>query len=41
MGLDPAELSNERFAARIRTEQQRWTPVLRESGLTWKEGRDG
>jgi tripartite-type tricarboxylate transporter receptor subunit TctC len=41
LGLEPAALSNDRFAARIRAEQQQWTPVLRESRASWMGGRDG
>jgi hypothetical protein len=34
-------MSNERFAARVRAEQQLWMPVLRESSAAWRQGRDG
>jgi tripartite-type tricarboxylate transporter receptor subunit TctC len=41
LGLEPAAMSNERFAARVRAEQQLWMPVLRESSAAWRQGRDG
>ena len=41
LGLEPASLSNELFAARIRAEQAQWAPVLRETQANFVKGRDG
>jgi tripartite-type tricarboxylate transporter receptor subunit TctC len=40
-GLEPATQSNDRFAARIRGEQEQWAPVLRESRLPGKVRSEG
>jgi tripartite-type tricarboxylate transporter receptor subunit TctC len=40
-GLEPATMSFERFATRINTEHEKWSPVLRASRMPWKEESDG